>query len=147
MKYLLDTCIISEMLKPFPNKQVIEWIEAIDEETLFLSVLTIGEIYKGINKLPDSKRKADIQRWMKHDLHQRFEGRILEINEETAKIWGRLQGKAEKAGKKMPVIDSLLAATAIFYDFILVTRNISDIEFSEASVFNPWSDQNRQSFS
>jgi toxin FitB len=128
------------MLKPSPNRQVIEWIETGNEETLFLSVLTIGEIYKGINKLQDSKRKKDIQRWMRYDLHQRFEGRILGINEKIARIWGELQGKAEKTGKKMPVIDSLLAATGICYNLILVTRNISDIELSEASVFNPWTE-------
>ncbi len=78
MKYLLDTCVISEVIKPSPNEQVVKWIADRDKETLFLSVLTIGELHKGINKLPESKKKTDIQLWMKYDLYKRFGKRILQ---------------------------------------------------------------------
>ncbi|QTA86169.1 type II toxin-antitoxin system VapC family toxin [Desulfonema magnum] len=138
MKYLLDTCVISEMIRPFPKQQVTDWVEGRDERTLYLSVLTIGEIYKGISKLPESKKKNDIRLWMENDLRRRFEKRILNITEEIAGIWGEIQGKTEKEGRKMPAIDSLIAATAIFHGMTLVTRNTSDIENSGVPVLNPW---------
>ncbi|MCP4347928.1 MAG: type II toxin-antitoxin system VapC family toxin [Desulfobacterales bacterium] len=138
MKYLLDTCVISEVIKPSPNEQVVKWIADRDKETLFLSVLTIGELHKGINKLPESEKKTDIQLWMKYDLYKRFGKRILGITEEIAIIWGKIQATSEKQGRKMPAIDSLLAATGIFHKLILVTRNTSDFEACEVSLFNPW---------
>ncbi len=101
-------------------------------------MLTLGEIYKGISKLSESKKKSDIKLWMENDLRRRFEKRILEIGEDIAEIWGEIQGKAEKKGRKMPAIDSLIAATAIFHGMTLVTRNTSDIEISGVSLFNPW---------
>lgn len=140
MKYLIDTCVISEMIRPFPNEQVTGWIRSRDEKALFLSVLTLGEIHKGISKLPESKKKNDIRLWMRNDLCLRFQKRILGITEEIAKTWGEIQGKAEKEGRKMPAIDSPIAATAISHGMTLVTRNISDIEISGVSLFNPWSE-------
>ena len=138
MKYLLDTCVISEILKSNPNPKVVQWIGEKEEKTLFLSVLTIGEIWKGISKLPESKRKEEILLWMQTDLRQRFKKRILKFTEETAKIWGEIQGKAEKEGRKLPAIDSMLAATAIFHHMILVTRNVLDIQTDRLTVINPW---------
>jgi len=138
LNYLLDTCVVSEMIKPNPNQKVIQWIEEKDEKTLFLSVLTIGELWKGISKLPESKKKEEILLWMKNDLRQRFKKRILKLTEETAKVWGEIQGKAEKEGKKLPAIDSLLAATAIFHSMILVTRNVPNTEIETLSIINPW---------
>ena len=126
------------MIRAFPNEQVTGWVESRDEKTLFLSVLTLGEIYKGISKLSEPKKKSDIKLWMENDLRRRFEKRILEIGEDIAEIWGEIQGKAEKKGRKMPAIDSLIAATAIFHGMTLVTRNTSDIEISGVSLFNPW---------
>jgi len=137
LNYLLDTCVVSEMIKPNPNQKVIQWIEEKDEKTLFLSVLTIGELWKGISKLPESKKKDEILLWMKKDLRQRFKKRILKLTEETAKVWGEIQGKAEKE-KKLPAIDSLLAATAIFHSMILVTRNVPNTEIETLSIINPW---------
>lgn len=138
MKFLLDTCVISELIKPQPAQSVIDWVRDQNEENIYISVLTIGEIQKGISKLVDSRRKQDLQNWLNDDLQQRFTGRILEINNEAAVCWGKIQGEAEQQGKKMSVIDSLIASTGIIYDCVIVTRNVADIELSGCKIFNPW---------
>lgn len=138
MKYLLDTCIISELIKSKPNENVIAWIEACDEESFCLSALTLGEIHKGITKMPDSQKKEKIESWVEHELQKRFAGRILHITGDVAKIWGNIQGKAEQKGKKMPVIDSLIAATGLVHNLTVVTRNVSDMKISGVRLLNPW---------
>ena len=138
MKYLLDTCVISELIKPGKDNKIIEWIQNKAENSLFISVLTLGEIHKGISKLPDSQRKESLRTWVDNDLKRRFASRILEISEEIATTWGEIQAKSEKDGKKMPVIDSLIAATAIKKNLIVVTRKIKDIENSGCKSINPW---------
>ena len=138
MNYLLDTCVISELIKPGENNKIVEWIQSKDEDSLFISVLTIGEIQKGISKLPDSRRKESLRTWVDNDLKKRFSGRILEISEKIATTWGEIQANSEKDGKKMPVIDSLIAATAIKNNLTVVTRNVKDIENSGCRSINPW---------
>lgn len=138
MKYLLDTCLISELVKKEPNPAVVSWLDAEDEQKLFLSVLHLGELQKGISKLPDGAKKEELQAWVALDLVERFAGRILEIDVETALCWGRLQGEAEQAGEKLPVMDSLIAATAAAHGLVVVTRNVRDMERCKARVFNPW---------
>lgn len=138
MKYLLDTCVISELIKPGKNNKIVEWMQSKEENSLFISVLTIGEIHKGISKLPDSRRKESLRTWVDNDLKKRFAGRILEISEKIATIWGEIQAKSEKDGKKMPVIDSLIAAAAIKNNLTVVTRNVKDIENSGCRSINPW---------
>lgn len=138
MKYLLDTCVISELIKKAPNKKVVQWIDECDEESFFLSVLTIGEIQKGISKLPDSQRKSYIQRWLDKDLLERFSQRILSITTEIATTWGLAQAEAELRGKPVPTIDGLIGATAIAHNLTVVTRNDKDIKEIGARVFNPW---------
>lgn len=138
MKYLLDTCLISELVKKEPNPAVVSWLDEQDEQKLFLSVLNLGELQKGISKLPDGTKKDELQAWVALDLVERFTGRILEIDLETALCWGRLQGEAEQAGEKLPVMDSLIAATAAAHGLIVVTRNVRDIERCKVRVCNPW---------
>ena|SRR3990172_8792294 len=138
MKYLLDTCVLSELIKPSPNPSVIEWVNNCDERSLFVSVLVIGEIQKGIAKLEESKKKSELQAWLDNELVKRFKGRILNINKKTTSIWGKLQGEAEKKGEIIPVIDALIGATAIEHNLIVVTRNVNDIERIGAKVYNPW---------
>jgi predicted nucleic acid-binding protein len=138
LKYLLDTCVISELIKPGKNNKIVEWMQSKEENSLFISVLTIGEIHKGISKLPDSRRKESLRTWVDNDLKKRFAGRILEISEKIATIWGEIQAKSEKDGKKMPVIDSLIAAAAIKNNLTVVTRNVKDIENSGCRSINPW---------
>ncbi|MEI6206787.1 MAG: type II toxin-antitoxin system VapC family toxin [Desulfuromonadales bacterium] len=138
MKYLLDTCLISELVKKAPNSAVVSWLNEQDEQSLFLSVLTIGELQKGISKLPDGARKDELQAWVEHDLALRFTGRIIDIEMETMLIWGRLQGESERKGESLPVMDSLIAATAKAHGLVVVTRNVKDIEKCQVRVCNPW---------
>lgn len=138
MKYLLDTCLISEMVKKEPNPAVVRWLDEQDEHALFLSVLNLGELQKGISKLPDGTKKDELQAWVALDLVERFTGRILDVDLETSLCWGRLQGEAKQTGLKLPVMDSLIAATAAAHGLSVVTRNVKDIERCGVRVCNPW---------
>lgn len=138
MKYLLDTCLVSELVKKEPNPAVVNWLDEQDEQKLFLSVLNLGELQKGISKLADGTKKGELQAWVSLDLVERFTGRILELDLETALCWGRLQGEAEHAGEKLPVMDSLIAATAAAHGLVVVTRNVKDIKRCGVRVCNPW---------
>lgn len=138
MKYLLDTCLISELVKKVPNSAVVGWLDTQDEQSFFLSVLTIGELQKGISKLSDGTRKDELQAWVEHDLTLRFMGRIIDIDLETVLIWGRLQGEVEQKGVTLPVMDSLIAATAKAHGLVVVTRNVKDLERCQVRVCNPW---------
>lgn len=138
MKYLLDTCAISEMVKPQPHKAVVDWIEGCDEDSIFLSVLTVGEIQKGIAKLSDERRRAKIQQWLDTDLRDRFEDRILAVSEEVALTWGNMEGESKARGRPIPSIDGLIGATAIAHNLTVVTRNVDDISATGARVLNLW---------
>lgn len=138
MKYLLDTCVISELAKTSPNKKVISWTTRNNEADFYLSTLTFGELYKGISKLPPSIRKASLQQWVDEDLKERFKNRTIDINLRVVKVWGEIQGQSELKGRPMPAIDGLIAATGLVYNLVVVTRNISDMTQSEASLLNPW---------
>ena len=138
MKYLLDTCVISEMIKPKPDKNVISWLEEQNENSLYLSVLTFGEIEKGIEKASNQIRKQKLRLWVEDDLKKRFEGRIIPISFSIAAEWGKIQGKAELLGKPMPTMDGLISVSGLVSQCTVVTRNISDMEQSSAELFNPW---------
>jgi predicted nucleic acid-binding protein len=136
--FLLDTNIISELVKRKPEPKVTTWIDATDENLLYLSVLTLGEIRKGIAVLPDASRRVVLETWLDSDLILRFDGRILPIDRAVADRWGRLAADAAAAKSLLPVIDGLLAATAIDQNLTLVTRNTKDIAVTGVPVFNPW---------
>jgi predicted nucleic acid-binding protein len=138
MKYLLDTCVISELIKKNPNPKVVKWIAKADEASLFISVLTVGEIHKGIEKLPEGKKKDTLHEWVRYDLEERFKNRIINYDLQTAAIWGKIQARSEISGKAMPVIDGLIASTGISYDLAVVTRNTIDMEISGVTLINPW---------
>lgn len=138
MKYLLDTCVISELVKAKPNKKVVAWITKNEESNFYLSSLTFGELYKGVSKLSDSRRARKLSRWIEQDLKERFAGKILDINLPVTKTWGEIQGASESSGRPMPAIDSLIAATALTHDLTVVTRNVTDMQQSGASLLNPW---------
>ena len=138
MSYLIDTCCISELVKKKPNPNVVKWFADQDELSMFLSVITFGELRKEIEKLPDSKKKKELNRWVKEDLKHRFKNRILYINMEEVNKWGEILATVEKNGKPLPAIDSLIAATALVHDFSIVTRNTKDMEDSGVVVTNPW---------
>jgi predicted nucleic acid-binding protein len=136
--FLLDTNVVSELIQPQPEPKVTAWIESTDESLLYLSVLTIGEIQKGIAALAPSARRARLETWLETDLHVRFAHRILAIEESVARRWGALAAQSEARGAPLPVIDGLLAATAVHHDLILVTRNSQDFVLTGVAVFSPW---------
>ena len=138
MKYLLDTCVISEMIKPKPDKNIISWLEKQNEDSLYLSVLTFGEIEKGIEKASNQIKKQKLRLWVEDDLKKRFDGRIIPISFSIAAEWGKIQGKAELLGKPMPTMDGLISVSGLVSQCTVVTRNISDMEQSSAELFNPW---------
>jgi toxin FitB len=138
VKYLLDTCVISELVAKNPNSRVVDWIDSLDPDSTYMSVITIGEIRKGIEKLPGSKRKATLQVWLSEELLARFSGRILPINIEVVLTWGQLVGSLESRGKKMAAIDSLVAATALHSRCSLATRNEADFRHAGITILNPW---------
>ena len=136
--FLLDTNIISELVKPKPEANVTEWVENTDESLFYLSVLTLGEIRRGIAALPQSRRRATLEAWLDKDLRARFEGRMLVIDQEVTDRWGLLTATARNTGVVLPVIDGLLAATALEHNLTLVTRDTGQIPSMGVAVFNPW---------
>ena len=138
MKYLLDTCVISELVKAKPNKKVVSWITNDDETNFYLCSLTFGELYNSVSKLPDSKRKKKLFLWIEQDLKERFAGKILDIDLMVSRTWGEIQGASESVGTPMPAIDSLIAATGLTHDLTVVTRNITDMQQSGVNLLNPW---------
>ena len=138
MTFLLDTCVISELVAQQPNLQVVQWVDGIDEDKLFLSAITIGEIKRGIEKLADSGRKSALAEWLEGDLLIRFSDRVLPIDIPVVLVWGQLTADLEKQGRRMPAIDSLIAATCLQAGLDLVTRNESDFAHSGVTVVNPW---------
>lgn len=138
MKYLLDTSAVSELVRPKPEAKVVRWIDEREEGTLFLSVLIFGELHKGIALLPDGPRKNRLRDWVDEELMLRFDGRILEVDLEVACEWGRLQARAASRGEPLPVMDSLIAATAVVHHLTVVTRNVKDFARCGVSVHDPW---------
>jgi predicted nucleic acid-binding protein len=138
VKYLLDTNVISELIAKQPNQQVVRWIDALDTNSVYLSVITIGELRKGIEKLADSPRKDTLSAWLTDDLLVRFEGRVLPVDVDVMLIWGELTGRLERVGRRLPAIDSLIAALAIHHSCSLVTRNEDDFKDTGVTVLNPW---------
>lgn len=138
MSWLLDTCVLSELVKPKPDAGLVAWVESNDEGRLYLSALTLGELAKGIARLPAGAKRNRLQNWLDRDLSERFSGRVLPIDQAAALRWGELQARAEKHGRPMPVIDGLIAATAVLHDLTIVTRNGDDMAQSGAAVLDPW---------
>jgi predicted nucleic acid-binding protein len=136
--FLLDTNVVSELVKPKPDDRVRRWIEETNESILFLSVLTLGEIRNGVQRLRSGRRRGRLESWLQVDLPSRFQDRILPIDSAIADRWGRVSAIAAAKGKPVPVIDGLLAATAIHHNLTLVTINSSDVSGTGVPTLNPW---------
>lgn len=138
MNYILDTNVISELIAARPNPKVVDWIQSVESNQVFLSVIAIGELKKGIEKLLDSDRKVKLDQWLHEDLLVRFEDQILIIDQETMLIWGGLVAQLEMIGRPISAIDSLLAATALQWQYTLVTRNTAHFTMAGIVLLNPW---------
>jgi len=138
VNYLLDTCLLSELRKPEPDAGVVAWIADIDETRLFISVLSLGEIQKGVAKLENGRRRNALQHWLEQDLLCRFAQRVLPFELDMALEWGLVSAASESRGRPAPVIDALLAVTAIAHNLTLVTRNDKDFSDFPVKVLNPW---------
>jgi toxin FitB len=136
--FLLDTNCVSELVRVKPEPRVMEWMEATDEGMLYLSVLTLGEIRKGLAGLAPGKRRTHLETWLEVALQARFAARILAIDAAVADRWGLLAAQAKGRGTSLPIIDGLLAATALHYNLTVVTRNSSDFRNAQVQVLDPW---------
>lgn len=136
MSYLIDTNILSELRRKSANPGVVEWFAQRPATTLYLSVLTLGEIRKGIEGDSDCSRRQVLLDWLETDLPAFFTGRVLSVDAAVADRWGRLVAAARQP---LPAIDSLLAATALEHDLVLITRNVKDFTGLPVEIFNPWS--------
>lgn len=139
MKYLIDTNVISELTRPEPAPGVIAFFERINEDNLYLSTLTLGELHHGVAKLDDGKRKRTLHDWLSNELMQRFQGRVLSFGVEEAETWGRDRAALMRLGQPPSLMDSMIAAVAIANRCTLVTRNVRDFAMFEAlEVINPF---------
>ena len=139
MAFLLDTNVISEFVKREPAQRVIAWLEDQDPRELFISSMTLGEIVRGVERLPAGRRRKVLERWVRQDLTEEFEGRILAFDLESALHWGRIMGAADRRGRPRAAADALIASVARRHELTLVTRNTRDFASTGAKTFNPWS--------
>lgn len=144
MKVLLDTCVVSELHRTGGDPRVRAAVGSLDDDDLFLSAITVGEIAKGVLRLPSGKRRTELTTWLRA-LRQDYSGRILALDVDTAELWGEIAANAEAKGKIVPALDGLIAATAIQYGLHILTRNIDDFLAAGAMVSNPWEPQPQSS--
>src|ERR1700730_18600101 len=137
--YSLDTNVVSELIKPSPDARVAAWIRLTEETDLHLSVLTFAEIRDGIKKLPQGSRRERLRRWMDADLADRFEGRILGVDRAIGELWGVIMARGFALSVRLPVMDTLLAATAEHHGMTMVTRDIRDFARAGVAPLDPWS--------
>ena len=138
MKFLLDTCVISELASRHPNAQVISWLKRQNPESLYLSFVTVGEIKKGIAKRGGDPRGIALEKWLQTEILGSFADRILPVEKNVSLEWGRICGDAERVGRKRPAVDALIAATALVHGMKLVTRNVDDMVGMGVPILNPF---------
>ena len=140
MSFLLDTNILSEWVKPRPDAGVVAWMAEVDEDRVFVSVITLAELRYGVERMAHGNRRRRLDEWLRHELPQRFDGRILPINSAAADSWGRIVARSEALGRPMSVADAFIAATVEVHGLTLVTRNASDFRPVLKAIVNPWTD-------
>jgi predicted nucleic acid-binding protein len=138
VRYLLDTNVLSEFAKPTVDPAVLSWMRTTDELQMAISVISVGEIQKGISRMPEGKRQQELQAWLDNELIPRFGDRALPLELTDLQRWGRLWGEAKKSGDSLPPVDTLLAACAFNRNLIVVTRNTRDFERVGVEIINPW---------
>ncbi len=137
MRTLLDTCVLSELQRPGGSSQVRHSVESLSEDEIYLSVITVGEITKGVQRLADGRHKSDLLVWL-NGLDRLYSNRILGIDRETAGIWGEITARAENQGRILPALDGLIAATALRNGLRILTRNVNDFAITGVLLANPW---------
>jgi predicted nucleic acid-binding protein len=137
--FLLDTNVPSELTRPQSDPHVEAWLDAVDDEQLFLSVVSLGEMLKGLTVLPASKRRRELQQWIDETLRPWFDGRILPVTERIAERWGVVAGECQLKGRGLSMADGLIVATALEHDLTVATRNVRDFSDLGVTVFDPWS--------
>ena len=137
MRYLLDTCVVSEFARETPEPRVVSWLTGALEHELTVSTLTLGELRYGIARLKDGRRRRSLTAWL-DEFSARFDGRVLDVTSKIAAEWATLRASAARAGRTLPVIDSLLAATATVHRLAVVTRNGPDFAAARVTVIDPW---------
>jgi len=140
VRYLLDTCVLSELVKSAPDAQVLKWFEARKAQELCISAMTWGELQRGVTRMPESKRRSELTLWLQQ-LQIGFENRILAFDQNVSEVWAHMTVQAETEGKSMTAFDSIIAATARAHECKLVTRNVRDFANAGINVLNPWQDQ------
>lgn len=138
MTYLLDTNVVSEWIKPRPEPGVIKWLAEADEDRVYLSVVTLAELRFGIQRMPPGERRNRLNAWLKDELIERFEGRILPIDPPVAEAWGQLLARGRVLGRTLAIMDGFLSATAEVHHMTMVTRNVPDFLDLGHPVVNPW---------
>jgi predicted nucleic acid-binding protein len=138
VRLLLDTNVLSEVTRPRPDAHVLQWLDSLDEDRSFISVISIAEARRGVALMESGRKRDTLAQWLATDLPQRFEQRVLPVTEPVATAWGDLMGLAKRNGRGLSSMDGLIAATAIAYDLTLATRNIRDFEGFGAELFDPW---------
>ena len=137
--FLLDTNVPSVFTRLRSDPRVERWLDDADDELLFLSVVSLGEIFKGLTILPESKRRRELQQWIDETMRPWFEGRVLPVNEAISERWGMLAGERHVKGRPLSMGDGLIAATAFVHGLTVVTRNVKDFEGLGVSILNRWS--------
>ena len=135
--WLIDTNIVSEWVKPRPDAGIVSWLDEADEDRIFMSVLTFAEIRFGVELLPQGRRRYRLDRWLREELPERFDGRIVPVDEQVADACGRLLARARQAGRGLGAMDALIAATCLACDLVLATRNLGDFDELGVEMFAP----------
>ena len=139
MSFLLDTNVVSEWVKLRPNPGVVAWLADVDEDRVFISVVTLAELRHGVERMHDGNRRRRIDEWLRDELPLRFEGRVLFVDDVVADAWGRVVAHRETLGRRIEPMDAFIAAIAQVHTLTLVTRNTSDFQSSVPAVLDPWS--------
>ena len=136
--FVLDTNVVSELIRPKPDAKVLHWISRRQASELFLAAVSLGEIIRGVARLPDGPRRSRLESWVSELLPRQFAGRILAFDQRAAVIWGELMGAADRAGRPRAAADAQIAATALRHEMALVTRNTADFEGMIPALLKPW---------
>ena len=141
MSFLLDTNVVSEWVRPRPDENVVAWLAAVDEEQVFMSVVSFAELRRGVDLLADGRRRERLEHWIVDDLATRFDGRVLDVDRRVADSWGRIMARTRRAGRSLAAMDAFFAATAACYELTLVTRNTRDFDSAGIALHDPWQPQ------